>query len=282
MDSDQLIAGVAELLVEASATEPLNMSFADLPDRMVVGIVDALHARGVAQGAIASVLGMTIGGYRLKLRTLRERLLEGRPPTLIRSVHEWLRLRSEVSWLDVVNGFEGTPEDTLRGVLRLLVDSGLVMASGRGRTRKYRMADAPPRSVASPETAQTVLFREGPLPVEHLARRLGASLEEAGALVDQLFDRDGLTEHELEDGTLTYLASQPAAEIPLATHRFQLPADHPLAAELAEHLANHRKTLDDLLLRARALKLPETDETAEPQFRATTASIVLVDKPSSA
>lgn len=275
MDSDQLIAGVAELLVEASATEPLNMCFADLPDRMVVGIVDALHSRGVAQGAIASVLGMTIGGYRLKLRTLRERLLEGRPPTLIRSVHEWLRVRSEVSWLDVVNGFEGTPEDTLRGVLRLLVDSGLVLASGRGRTRKYRMTDPPPRIMASPQTAQTVLFREGPLPVEHLARRLGVSPEQAGALVDQLFDRDALTEHELEDGTLTYLAAEPSDELPLATHRFQLPADHPLAEELAEHLASHRKKLDDLLLRARAL---QPEELEGRQFRATTASIVLRDE----
>src|SRR5690606_17203723 len=93
---ERLVPAVAELFATLGAQDPLKMSFADLASKTVLDMVEVMQRDGISQEAIAATLGMSIGGFRTKLRKLRDvyRTQEsgngGMPKSLLEQVYAFI------------------------------------------------------------------------------------------------------------------------------------------------------------------------------------------------
>lgn len=236
---ERVVPLVAELFATLSSRNPLRMQFADIANQTLLDMVEVLRHDGVSQEAIAASLGLTINGFRAKVKQLKERYRdrtsgETRPPSMPRTLLE--RVFSHIeeqrgdrgsSFAQLQEDFRSIKPDSLRGVLHFLVKSGLLSVSGSGRTRVYRVVH---RTASGPGIldAMVLLFREGPLSQQTLAQRLGVTERRAGELIAHLDDAGRLTRAALPDGTPGYTVAE-----------YHVPVDSPEGYEAAlfDHLS---------------------------------------------
>lgn len=208
---ERLVPAVAELFATLGAQDPLKMSFADLASKTVLDMVEVMQRDGISQEAIAATLGMSIGGFRTKLRKLRDvyRTQESgngsMPKSLLEQVYAFIDQRAdatadekkEVLYAAIAKHFSGIQQDTLRGVLKFLVTYGLLEVKGRGNQRRYHIASR--RAVVDSGLAQVsvLLFREGPMPLAQLCARTGLREAACEALLERLRDDGSLEEKQL-------------------------------------------------------------------------------------
>lgn len=295
---ERIVPLMAELFATLASQNPLRMYFADIAGKTLLDIVEVLRTEGVSQEAIAASFDLTMNGYRAKMKRLHEQHRDGavavgdEPRSLFERLHGYVESRTrEGRWLkvtDLVDQFRGTKPDTVRGALQFLVQSGLVEVEGRGRARTCRVVDRPQGREATAHDAAVLLYRQGPLDVADLARRLvipelvcGAYLAElraAGTLREHADGRlsvDGFhvpldTVEGYEAAIFDHLSSvvhaitkklrigRHAATLHEinggATFTFHVPVDDPLWQEVSGFLRDNRVQLEGWLERAQALK----------------------------
>ena len=196
---ERLVPQVAELFATLATRDPLRMYFADIAGKTVLDIVEVLRSDGISQEAIAASLGLTMGGFRARLRKLRELYREtpgnggaaARPPrTLLETVYAFVDDRGDtggaVTYRQLTDRFRTLKADTLKGVLHFLVSYGLLSVTGRGAARRYRVVHQPPSAAIGPAHASVLLFHEGPLTLAQLAQRLGETESACEALLAPL------------------------------------------------------------------------------------------------
>ena len=179
----RLVPRVAELFATLASHDPLKMSFADVASKTVLDMVEVMQRDGISQEAIAAALGMTIGGFRTRLRKLRETYREAdapiagapRPGTLLEQVYAFIDARYTPAKKDVLfdqikRQFVGVNDETLRGVLKFLVDYDLLEDTGRGLRRRYRIATRRLTPDSGLPEVTMLLFREGPMTLARLSR----------------------------------------------------------------------------------------------------------------
>jgi hypothetical protein len=237
---ERVVPLVAELFATLSSRNPLRMHFADIANQTLLDMVEVLRHDGVSQEAIAASLGLTINGFRAKVKQLRERyrdrvpLDEERPPSLPRTLLERVfsfiedqRGERGVTYAQLQEAFRSVKADSLRGVLHFLVKSGLLSVSGSGRTRTYRVVH---RAASGPGVldAMVLLFREGPLSIGALAQRLGVTERRAQELLDRVGTAGRLVSAPLPDGLQGYRVTE-----------YHVPVDSPEGYEAAlfDHLS---------------------------------------------
>jgi len=231
---------VDELFVTISSRNKLRMHFADIANQTLLDMVEVLRNDGVSQEAIAASLGLTINGFRAKVKQLRERYRDRfgaadeaprsfAPRTLLERVFEEVEGHDArgVTSLALHATFRSVKPDSLRGVLHFLVKSGLLSVSGSGRSRVYRVAH---RRASAPgiTDAMSLLYREGPLTLATLAQRLAIGESRARELVGQIESAGRLIAAALPDGQLGY-----------AVPDFHIPVESPegFEAALYDHLS---------------------------------------------
>lgn len=236
---ERVVPLVAELFATLSSRNPLRMHFADIANQTLLDMVEVLRHDGVSQEAIAASLGLTINGFRAKVKQLKERYRErapgdarspALPRTLLERVFEHIEQQRGdrgVSFAQLTEDFRSIKPDSLRGVLHFLVKSGLLSVTGSGRTRTYRVVHRTPSGPGILD-AMVVLFREGPLSQSQLAQRLGVTERRAGELVAHLLDAGKLTSAPLPDGSTGHLVTE-----------YHVPVDSPEGYEAAlfDHLS---------------------------------------------
>lgn len=241
---ERVVPLVAELFATLASRNPLRMHFADIANQTLLDMVEVLRQDGVSQEAIAASLGLTINGFRAKVKQLRERhrdrhldrvsAPEARPTAMPRTLLERVFAHVEdqpaargATYAQLQQAFRAVKADSLRGVLSFLVKSGLLSASGAGSTRTFRVVH---RNPAGPGLldAMVLLFREGPLSLGALAARLGVTDARAFELVAQLRDAGRLGSAALPDGTPGHIV-----------HEYHVPVDSPEGYEAAlfDHLS---------------------------------------------
>ncbi len=307
---ERLVPLVAELFATLASRNPLRMHFADVSNKTLLDIVEVLRNDGISQEAIAASLGLSINGFRSKLKTLRLRYREGRggddpayiPRTLLERVYAHIDERAGrrgARYADLSTHFKGVKADSLRGVLHFLVKSGLLSVSGSGASRTYRVVNRPAAGPGFVD-AMVMLFREGPMTLTHLALRLGVDEATCAEYVERLREADRLDEDQAPDGTPRYRATEYYVPVDSAegyeaalfdhlsaviraigkkvrggehratmadhnggaTFSFDVPADHPLASEIAGFLPHMREQLEDWFARSQQ-SLVDKDDDAE-------------------
>lgn len=237
---ERVVPLVAELFATLSSRNPLRMHFADIANQTLLDMVEVLRHDGVSQEAIAASLGLTINGFRAKVKQLRERYRDratssdARSPSMPRTLLE--RVFSHIeedagargsTYAQLQQAFRSVKPDSLRGVLHFLVKSGLLSVSGSGRTRTYRVVHRTPSGPGILD-AMVILFREGPLSLGALAQRLGVPEGRAHELLAQLRDAGRLGVAALPDGSPGHIVTE-----------YHVPVDSPEGYEAAlfDHLS---------------------------------------------
>ena len=291
----RLVPLVAELLATLATRNPLRMYFADIAGKTLLDIVQVLRAEGISQEAIAASLGLTLNGYAAKMKRLREDHTvadEEEPRTLMERVYAYVAEAGDApspTRNDIIDHFRGVKPDSLKGVLHFLVRSELLASKGRGPSTRYRAVERAPSAGPNEHDASVLLYREGPLSADELARRLGCSAERVEFFLDRL--RVGGDLKEIPGAPPRYRATD--YHVPLdtaegyeaaiydhvaavvyglckklrlgrhsaslgdliggATFTFRVPVDDPLHDEVAAFLRDNRVKLESWLTRARAI-----------------------------
>ncbi len=302
---ERLVPRVAELFATLASQDPLKMSFADVAGKTLLDMVEVMQRDGISQEAIAAALGMTIGGFRTKLKKLRETYRESelpspsgrRPRTLLEQVYAFIDERytpakKDVTFDAIVDHFPGVQVETLRGVLKFLVDYELLEDLGRGRKRRYRIAARPLTPDSGLPEVSMLLFREGPMTLSALATRTGRTEASCRKLLGALKTDGSLHVGTNADEEETYrvydyhipLGMTAGYEIAILDHisaviaavckkvrlgrheaqmadlhggttfSFDVPIGHPLEAEIAGFLAASRAKMEDWFARSRAVE----------------------------
>ncbi|MCB9726913.1 MAG: winged helix-turn-helix domain-containing protein [Deltaproteobacteria bacterium] len=214
---ERIVPLMAELFATLAAQNPLRMYFADIAGKTLFDIVGVLRDQGISQEAIAASLGLTINGFRARMKKLGELYRapdpgasepDDSPRTLLERVYAHIADRPDgESFARLEEAFAGLKTDTLKGLLHFLVVSGLLSVTGRGRTKTYAVVTRPGAGAAGYHDAVVLLYREGPLTLEQLAVRLARSEEQCREWLERLRATGRLAETTDEDGAPRYRAT---------------------------------------------------------------------------
>lgn len=204
---ERIVPLVAELFATLASRDPLRMHFADIASKTLLDIVQVLRGDGMSQEAIAASLDMTINGFRRKLTRLQEAFETEAPVdpadrrrTLLERVHTMVFEEGGevdgVTYARVSQRFSGVKGDSLKGVLHFLVQSGLLSVTGRGSSREYRIVPRRRAQHATYADAVVHLYRDGPMTLQDLSRRLELPEADCQLFVERL-DAEGSLETAL-------------------------------------------------------------------------------------
>jgi DNA glycosylase AlkZ-like len=166
---------IAQMATTAGARAPL----AHTANSVFLDLAKELKHQGLGSKVISDMFGLTLRAYHAKVARLSESGTE-RGRSLWEALLEFVREKGSVSRLTVLEHFSGDEETVVRGVLRDLVDTGLLFRSGRGDRSTYRAAtdeDSTSDEDAGERFAHLVwivVHRYGPLTQADVAERIPA------------------------------------------------------------------------------------------------------------
>lgn len=209
----QTMVLVGQLATNAGVRAPLFR----IADQVFLELVRELEAQGVRQKVVADMFGLALRTYQKKVQRLSQSDTHlGR--TLWEAIYSRIADAKVMSRGEVLRAFPRDDEATIRGILRDMVETGLVFESGTGMRTTYRAAteDDLERMSRSEQGADLAMFlwatvyRLGPATFDDLRGSVGL---EAGTLRQVLDDliADGRVQSDVSDGPVaatTYRAAQ--------------------------------------------------------------------------
>ncbi len=138
---DAIVRQTTVLLARLSTVEGVRSPLGHIANEVFVGLVTELENQGVSNKVIADMFGMALRSYRQKVQRLGESVTT-RGVTLWTAVQRFLAERGSASRAELMASFHYDEEAFLRGILSDLVESGLIVRTGRGEDTRYRIATA--------------------------------------------------------------------------------------------------------------------------------------------
>jgi hypothetical protein len=173
-------------------------------------LVGELKAQGLGNKVIADMFGLALRTYHARLRRLSEsKTYQGR--SLWEAVLEHVQSKGTLLRADVLRRFQHDDEASVRGVLKDLVDSGMLFRSGREDATTYRAVSLEDLSESrAQETSESLahlvwvaVHRHGPISEAQLGRVLATSAEELQTALGWLMEA-GRVERMPVDGEALY------------------------------------------------------------------------------
>lgn len=214
---DAIVRQTTVLIARLSTLEGTRSPLAHVANEVFVGLVRELESQGLGKKVIADMFGLALRSYRQKVQRLGESVT-AQGVTLWSAIHSFLAARESTTRAELLARFRRDDETSVRGILNDLVESGLVVRSGRGEDTSYRVASteeledlgANPKSNSKESLSALVwlqVYREGPLSKEALASLLPLSSSELDEAITTLLE-DGRIRAEDRKGTLELSADQ--------------------------------------------------------------------------
>jgi DNA-binding MarR family transcriptional regulator len=164
---------IAQLATAGGARTPL----ARIAAQVFVELAAELEAQGLSRKVTADMFGISLRSYQRKVQRLREsRTEQGR--SLWEAVFDHIAERGLIARRDVLERFKRDDAQSVRGILRDLVESGLLFMTGSGEEALYRAAtenelgQAASGERGADALAWALIYREGPLSRAQLHERL--------------------------------------------------------------------------------------------------------------
>jgi hypothetical protein len=145
-------------------------TLAQTANQVFASLVGELRSQGVGTKGIADMFGLTLRTFHHRLSRATESRTE-RGTSLWDALLAFVGQRGSVSRPEILDRFRADEDKLVRGVLRELVDAGLVFRSGTGSTAFFRVArvDEVPEPVAEN-------------PIERLASLVWVAVKRAGPI----------------------------------------------------------------------------------------------------
>jgi predicted transcriptional regulator len=206
---DAIVRQTTVLLARLSTVEGVRSPLGHIANEVFVGLVAELENQGVSKKVIADMFGMALRSYRQKVQRLGESATT-RGVTLWTAVQRFLAERGSATRSELFAHFQYDEEASIRGILNDLVESGLLVRSGRGDDTRYRvptaeeLRDLGAFAESQPQAANAALvwlqiYREGPLSFDRLAQLVPLSRAALEAAVAALV-ADGRIRRETREG----------------------------------------------------------------------------------
>jgi hypothetical protein len=183
------------LLAQLATGGGRRVTLANTANEVFVSLVRELREQGVSNKGIADMFGLTLRTYHNKVSRLSESRTErGRP--LWEALVAFIQDSGSVTRGRILDRFRADDEEIVRGVLREIVDGGLVFRSGRGDGTFYRAArpDEVPAGDTVPEAerlsmlAWVAIKRFGPVTLAALEEIVPADRAALEAAVSRLVE----------------------------------------------------------------------------------------------
>ncbi len=193
---DALVRQTMVLIARLSTVDGVRSPLAHVANEAFIGLVRELESQGVGKKVIADMFGLALRSYRQKVHRLRESVTT-RGVTLWGAVHAFLAECDSATLAELLGHFEHDQESMVRSILNDLVESGLVLRSGRGKEAHYRTATeeeleefGASAGANSHETNTALIwvhvYRESPLRKDRLAQLVPLPAHTLDAAIDSL------------------------------------------------------------------------------------------------
>jgi hypothetical protein len=214
---DAIVRQTTVLIARLSTAEGGRSPLSHVANEVFVGIVRELESQGLGKKVIADMFGLALRSYRQKVQRLGESATT-RGVTLWTAVHGYLANRESTTRAELLDRFKYDEESSVRGILNDLVESGLVVRSGRGESTNYRVAseeelrDVGAATQSNPQEALAALvwlqvYREGPIEKERLIPLVPFKGEDLELALNSLV-ADGRIRQEDRSGTKFYATDE--------------------------------------------------------------------------
>lgn len=176
---DAIVRQTTVLIAQLATAGGARAQLANTSNEIFMSLVRELKEQGLGNKVIADMFGLSLRTYHNKIQRLSESSTD-RGRSLWEAVLGHVQEHGPVSRADVLNRFRNDDTATVRGVLKDLVDSGMVYRTGRGDAVTYRAAhpDDFARVDRSGEALANFVWvaihRYGPLTLAELAEHVPA------------------------------------------------------------------------------------------------------------
>ncbi len=208
---DSIVRQTTVLIAQLATTAGVRAPLAHVANQVFVELVGELRQQGLGNKVIADMFGLALRTYHAKVRRLSEsETVVGR--SLWEAVLEYVQGKGAVLRADVLRRFRHDDEATVRGVLRDLVDSGMLYRSGREDSTTYRAASPEDLADAARQSGWDGLVnlvwvavsRFGPATGAELTKQVPISEDELEQALARL----------LADGRIEKASSKPESDEP--------------------------------------------------------------------
>lgn len=197
---DTLTQQTTVLIAQLATTAGIRAPLAHVANQIFLDLSNELEAQGVTRKVAADMFGLALRSYQLKIQRLSESLTE-RDRSLWEAVLDYIRDQKVVRRVDVLTRFVHDDDSSVKGILRDLVESGLVFQTGRGNQTSYRAAsDEEIEQIVAGESQDSLalllwiaIYRSGPVTFTQLLPMTGADEDDLQDALDQLLDEGRVT-----------------------------------------------------------------------------------------
>lgn len=137
---DAIVRQTTVLIAQLATTAGVRAPLAHVANQVFVDLATELKAQGLGHKVIADMFGLALRTYHARVQRLSESVTD-RGRSLWEAVLGYVQDNGTVRRAEVLRRFRRDDDATVRGVLRDLVDSGMIFQSGRGDATVYRAAD---------------------------------------------------------------------------------------------------------------------------------------------
>jgi hypothetical protein len=198
---DTLIQQTTVLVAQLATTAGVRAPLAHVANQVFLDLANELEDQGVTKKVAADMFGLALRSYQLKVQRLAESRTD-RERTLWEAVLDYVRDEEVVRRQQVLGRFAHDDDASVKGILRDLVESGLVFQAGRGAQTTYRAAtDAEVEQIVAGDDEESLvwlcwiaIYRCGPIGRARLEEMLGAEADELDEALGQLLDEGRISE----------------------------------------------------------------------------------------
>jgi hypothetical protein len=192
---DSIVRQTTVLIAQLATAGGVRAPLAHIANQVFVELAGELERQGVNRKVTADMFGISLRSYQRKTQRLRESSTE-RGRSLWEAILIYLEKNGVVTRQQILSRFHRDDETSVRGILRDLVENGLVFCSGNEKDAVFRLTTEEelgvikslPTSQGQDDLVWAIIFRDGPIATDRLAK-LGRLTTEAldGSLGRLLF-----------------------------------------------------------------------------------------------
>lgn len=194
---DAIVRQTTVLIAQLATQAGTRATLAHTANQVFTDLVRELKEQGLGNKIIAEMFGVSLRTYHNRLARLSESgTVRGR--SLWEALLEFVVERGTVTRSEILTRFKADEEVIVAGVLKDLVDSGLLFRSGRGDTATYKAASVEDLAASGPENegerlahlVWVAVSRFGPMTLEELRGHVPAQPSDLGDALERL-EREG-------------------------------------------------------------------------------------------
>lgn len=179
---DSITRQTTLLIAQLATAAGLRAPLAHISNQVFLDISRELDRQGVSRKVAADMFGMALRSYHAKVRRLTESETDAQL-TLWEAVYHYVGEEERVTHAAVMTRFRYDDEKSVRGILHDLVETGLIVQTGRGDGRVYRLTTDEEFELVHGRDAESraywaawmVIYRDGPFTSAEISQRLGLS-----------------------------------------------------------------------------------------------------------